>query len=48
MASAHNGKNYDIHNLDIYKKHNLPDGTMSVPILDVETALKIYGKETHH
>lgn len=41
-------KEYDIHNLDIYKKQNLSDGTMRVPIMDVETALKKYGKETHH
>ena len=43
-----NGKQYDIHNLDIYRKEDLSDGTMRVPILDVETALKKYGKETHH
>lgn len=43
-----NEKSYDIHNLDIYNKTDLPDGTMRVPILDVETALKKYGKETHH
>ena len=43
-----NGKSYDIHNLDIYEKQNLSDGTMRVPLLDVETALKKYGKETHH
>jgi len=42
------GKNYDIQNLDIYEKENLGDGTMRVPILDVETALKKYGKEMHH
>jgi len=43
-----NGLHYDIHNLDIYDKQNLSDGTMRVPIMDVETALKKYGKETHH
>ena len=43
-----NGKSYDIHNLDIYEKQNLSDGTMRVPLLDIETALKKYGKETHH
>ena len=43
-----NQKKYDIHNLDIYEKQNLSDGTMRVPVLDVETALKKYGKETHH
>jgi len=42
------GKHYDIHNLDIFEKQNLSDGTMRVPILDVETALSKYGKETHH
>lgn len=43
-----NNKHYDIHNLDIYEKQDLSDGTLRVPILDVETALKKYGKETHH
>lgn len=43
-----NDKKYDIHNLDIYKKQDLSDGTMRVPILDVEAALRKYGKETHH
>lgn len=42
------GEKYDIHNLDIYEKYELSDGTMRVPILDVETALRKYGKETHH
>lgn len=42
------GKKYDIHNLDIYEKQDLSDGTMRVPILDVKTALNKYGKETHH
>lgn len=42
------GKRYDIHNLDIFQKEDLADGTLRVPILDVETALKKYGKETHH
>lgn len=41
-------KPYDIHNLDIYEQQNLSDGTMRVPILDVETALKKYGKDSHH
>lgn len=41
------GKPYDIHNLDIYAGKNLPDGTVRVPILDVETALKKYGKNHH-
>ena len=43
-----NNKPYDIHNLDIYEKQDLKDGTLRVPILDVEKALKKYGKETHH
>ncbi len=43
-----NGKPYDIHNLDINKKQDLNDGTMRVPILDVETALKKYGNDSHH
>lgn len=43
-----NNKNYDIHNLDIYNKQDLSDGTMRVPLLDVKTALEKYGKETHH
>lgn len=42
------GKQYDIHNLDIFQKVDLSDGTLRVPILDVEAALKKYGKETHH
>ena len=41
-------KPYDIHNLDIYKKQNLSDGTFRVPVLDVDTALKKYGNESHH
>ena len=43
-----NNKPHDIHNLDIYEKQDLSDGTLRVPILDVENALKKYGKETHH
>lgn len=42
------GKPYDIHNLDIYKKQALSNGTLRVPLLDVDTALKKYGKESHH
>lgn len=42
------GEKYDIHNLDIFEKENLSDGNLRVPILDVKTALKKYGKETHH
>ncbi len=43
-----NEKKYDIHNLDIYEKEKLSDDNLRVPILDVNTALKKYGKETHH
>jgi len=42
-----NNKIYDIHNLDIYKSEDLKDGTLKVPILDVHTALKKYGKQHH-
>lgn len=41
------GKKYDIQNIDIYAKQKLSDGTLRVPILDVQTALKKYGK-LHH
>jgi hypothetical protein len=41
-------KPYDIYNLDMYKKQELSNGTLRVPILDVETALKKYGHESHH
>lgn len=41
-------KPYDIYNLDMYKKQELSNGTLRVPILDVETALKKYGNESHH
>lgn len=43
-----NNKPYDIHNLDINAKQELPDGTMRVPVMDVSEALAKYGKETHH
>jgi hypothetical protein len=41
-------KPYDIYNLDMYKKQKLSNGTLRVPILDVETALKKYGNDSHH
>lgn len=41
-------KPYDIYNLDIYAKENQHNGNYRVPILDVDTALKKYGKESHH
>jgi hypothetical protein len=40
-------KSYDIHNLDIYESEELKNGTLKAPILDVETALKKYGKHHH-
>lgn len=42
-----NNKNYDIHNLDIYESEDLKNGTLKVPILDVQTALKKYGRHHH-
>ena len=42
-----NNKSYDIHNLDIYEAEDLRNGTLKVPILDVQTALKKYGKQHH-
>jgi hypothetical protein len=42
-----NDKHYDIHNLDIYESEDLKNGTLKVPILDVHTALKKYGKQHH-
>jgi hypothetical protein len=41
------GEKYDIHNLDIYESEDLKNGTLKVPILDVHTALKKYGKQHH-
>lgn len=43
-----NDKPYDIHHVDMQEKQNLPNGMSRVPILNVETALKKYGKITHH
>ncbi|MEZ4797562.1 MAG: hypothetical protein R2785_10380 [Flavobacteriaceae bacterium] len=42
-----NNKSTDIQNIDIYEKQNLNNGTIRVPILDVNTALKKYGKHHH-
>jgi len=42
-----NNKSYDIHNLDIYVSEDLKNGMLKVPILDVQTALKKYGKQHH-
>ncbi|MEL6675373.1 MAG: hypothetical protein AAFR61_24400 [Bacteroidota bacterium] len=41
-------KAYDIHNLDIKASQSLGDGSLRAPILEVQTALKKYGKESHH
>lgn len=42
-----NGKPYDIQNVDIQAGASQPDGTIRAKILDVETALKKYGKQHH-
>lgn len=42
-----NDNSYDIHNLDIYESEDLKNGTLKVPILDVQTALEKYGKQHH-
>lgn len=41
------GKPYDIQNVDIQAGEPQPDGTIRAKILDVETALKKYGKQHH-
>ncbi|MEQ8476265.1 hypothetical protein [Fulvivirga sp.] len=41
-------KPYDIYNLDIQAKEDPNNGSFRVPILDVDAALKKYGKESHH
>lgn len=43
-----NEKSTEIQNIDIYESQNLGNGTMRVPIIHVDTALKKYGKEIHH
>ncbi|MFZ1705887.1 MAG: hypothetical protein WAT79_16195 [Saprospiraceae bacterium] len=40
-------KSYDIHNLDMYNAEDLKNGMLKAPILDVQTALKKYGKQHH-
>ncbi len=40
-------KPYDIYNLDIYAQQDLHNGTLRVPVLDVDTALKKYGRHHH-
>ena len=47
MLDLH-GETYDIHNIDIWEQQRLSDGTLRVPMLEVETALKKYGKLSHH
>ncbi|MEZ4966518.1 MAG: hypothetical protein R2791_14850 [Saprospiraceae bacterium] len=42
-----NDKPYNIHNIDIYEKEDLSDGSIKVPVIDVQTALKKYGKQHH-
>lgn len=42
-----NEKNYDIMNLDMYAAKKDGSGNLIAPILDVETALKKYGKHHH-
>lgn len=42
------GKAYDIYNIDSYEAESIDEGLLRAPILDVETALKKYGKEMHH
>ena len=41
-----NKKAYDIHNLDMHESEDLRDGTLKVPILDVQDALKKVRKTT--
>ncbi len=42
-----NEQPYDIYNLDIDEQQDLHNGHLRVPILEVETALKKYGKQHH-
>jgi len=43
-----NEQAYDIHNLDIREGEQISGGLIRAPKLDVATALKKYGKESHH
>lgn len=43
-----NGKEYDIHNLDIDAATRTSTGELVAPKIDVQTALKKYGKLHHH
>ena len=42
------GKSYDIHNIDIRDGEKIQNGLIRAQKMDVEAALKKYGKETHH
>lgn len=42
------GKHYDIHNIDIRDGENISNGLIRAAKMDVDAALKKYGKETHH
>jgi len=43
-----NGKRYDIHNLDIEKAEKSANGELRAPIIDVQAALRKYGKGSMH
>lgn len=43
-----NGKRYDIHNLDIERAEKGSNGELRAPIIDVQSALKKYGKGSMH
>ena len=43
-----NEKHYDIHNIDILEGEKLSNGSIRAKKLDVQTALKKYGKQSHH
>lgn len=43
-----NGKHYDIHNIDIRDGEKISNGMIRAAKMDVDDALKKYGKETHH
>ncbi|MBK9153866.1 MAG: hypothetical protein IPM25_06560 [Chloracidobacterium sp.] len=42
------GKRYDIHNLDLDRAERIGGDTLRVPVIDVDTALKRYGKAAMH
>lgn len=43
-----NEKHYDIHNIDILNGEKLSNGSIRAEKLDVQAALKKYGKQSHH